>query len=90
MLIVTAYRVQEFQISGGPGWIASDRFDVEAKAADRSTDPDDLRLMLQCPLADRFGLKVHKETKQSSIYELVVGKRRTQDQGIRRSDISGC
>jgi len=34
MLIATAYRVQEFQISGGPGWAASERLDVEGKAED--------------------------------------------------------
>src|SRR5437016_3182102 len=31
MLIALAWRIQDFQISGGPGWIGSDRFDVEAK-----------------------------------------------------------
>lgn len=50
MLICTAYRVQEFQISGGPGWIASDRFDVEdagpvapeaEKALDAVKTPED-------------------------------------------------
>lgn len=74
MLIGTAYRVQEFQISGGPGWIASDRFDVEGKAADPKADFDQLRLMLQSLLADRFKLKLHRETKEIPIYALVVGK----------------
>src|SRR5579871_3811725 len=63
MLMAGAYRLQEFQISGGPRWVGSDHFDVEAKAADHSTDPDQLRLMLQSLLADRFKLEVHREMK---------------------------
>jgi uncharacterized protein (TIGR03435 family) len=74
MLIVTAYRIQEFQISGGPGWIGSDRFDVEGKAEDRKADFGQLRLMLQSLLEDRFKLKLHRETKQSPVYALVVAK----------------
>jgi len=74
MLIGTAYRVQEFQISGGPGWIASDRFDVEGKAEDPKADFDQLRLMLRSLLEDRFKLKLHRETTESPVYALVVGK----------------
>ena len=74
MLIGLAYRLQEFQISGGPGWVGSDRFDVEGKAEDPKADPDQLRLMLQSLLEDRFKLKVHRETKESSVYVLVVAK----------------
>jgi uncharacterized protein (TIGR03435 family) len=73
-LIGLAWRLQEFQISGGPAWVGSDRFDIEAKAEDRNADPDQLRLMLQSLLADRFQLKYHRETKESSVYALVVGK----------------
>jgi uncharacterized protein (TIGR03435 family) len=74
MLIGTAYRVQEFQISGGPGWIGSDRFDVVGKAEDPKADFDQLRLMLQSLLKDRFKLKFHRETKEVPVYALVVGK----------------
>ena len=74
MLIGTAYRVQDFQITGGPGWIASDRFDVEGKAEDPKADFDELRLMLQSLLEDRFQLRLHREVKESPIYSLVVAK----------------
>ncbi len=74
MLIATAYRVQEFQIYGGPGWIGSDRFDVEAKAENPKADFDELRLMLQSLLEDRFRLKLHRETKESPVYALVAAK----------------
>jgi uncharacterized protein (TIGR03435 family) len=74
MLIATAYQIQQFQISGGPSWIHSDRFDVEGKAEDPKADYAQLRLMLQSLLEDRFKLKLHRETQKSSVYELVVGK----------------
>ena len=67
MLIAAAYRVQEFQIVGGPRWIGSDRFDVEGKAENPKADPDQLRLMLQSLLEDRFQLKLRRESKQAPI-----------------------
>ena len=74
MLIALAYRLQEFQISGRSAWIGSDRFDVDAKASDPTADPDQLRLMLRSLLEDRFKLKLHRETKESSVYALIAGK----------------
>jgi uncharacterized protein (TIGR03435 family) len=73
-LIALAYRLQDYQISGGPRWIGSDRFDVEGKAEDPKADYDQLRLMLRSLFEDRFKLKLHRETKQSAVYALVVGK----------------
>ena len=73
-LIGLAYRVPPFQITGGAGWVTSDRFDVECKADDPNTDTDQLRLMLQSMLEDRFRLKLHRETKESAVYALVVSK----------------
>lgn len=73
-MMAFTYRIQAYQILGGPNWVGSDRFDIEAKAADRNTDPDQLRLMLQSLFADRFQLRIHREMKQSSVYALVVGK----------------
>lgn len=72
-LIGFTYRIQQFQISGGPRWIGSDRFDVEGKAEDPKADYDQLRLMLRSLFEDRFKLKVHRETKLSAVYALVVG-----------------
>lgn len=73
-LLAFTYRLQQYQIVGGPSWAGSDRFDIEARAADRKADPDQLRLMLQSLLADRFKLALHRETRQSNIYALVVAK----------------
>jgi uncharacterized protein (TIGR03435 family) len=76
MLIMQAYDVKDFQITGGPGWVMSDRWDVNAKAEglpDR-VPPETFRPMLQALLADRFQLKLRKETKEMPAYALVTGK----------------
>jgi uncharacterized protein (TIGR03435 family) len=72
-LITEAWHVRPDAISGGPGWLDSDRFDVIAKATPTSSE-DDLRLMLQSLLAERFKLAVHKEEKVTAVYALSVGK----------------
>jgi uncharacterized protein (TIGR03435 family) len=75
-LIGQAYNVRDFQISGGPGWIASDRYDINAKAEglpDR-VPPEQMRPLLRNLLEDRFKLKTHTETKEMPIYALVVAK----------------
>jgi len=64
-LIAFAYRVKEREVVGGPGWIDSERYDIEAKAADSNEgSASELRLMLQTLIAERFQLKDHTETKE--------------------------
>lgn len=75
-MIATAYQVPAFQISGGPKWIDSDRFDIEARAEDPKTGYIQLRLMMQSLLEDRFRLKLHRETRESAVYLLVTTKGR--------------
>jgi uncharacterized protein (TIGR03435 family) len=74
MLIVKGFHVKEFQLSGGPGWLDSERYDVVAKTSDTSISDDNLWLLLQPLLADRFKLRFHRETKQLPVYSLVVAK----------------
>jgi uncharacterized protein (TIGR03435 family) len=73
MLINGAYRVQDFQVTGGPGWINSDRWDVEAKPEDRA-NWDEMGPMLQRLLEDRFKLSVRCETRELPVYVLTVAK----------------
>jgi uncharacterized protein (TIGR03435 family) len=73
MLIMFAYNVKDFQISGGPGWANSEAYDIVAKGDGNATRPQ-LRLMLQELLKDRFKLALRHETKDAPIYELVVAK----------------
>src|SRR5215472_12015418 len=61
-LIVAAYGVSEDNIAGGPGWIASDLFDVIAKVPEGTTLPD-ANLMLQDLLAERFHLVIRNDTR---------------------------
>jgi len=72
-LVRGAYNLNEFQLVGGPKWVNSARFHVDAKFP-AGTPGDQTRLMMQNMLADRFKLKVHRETKTLSEYALVVAK----------------
>jgi uncharacterized protein (TIGR03435 family) len=71
-LIVAAYEVKPHQISG-PDWLSMERFDVQAKLADGAAE-DQVPQMLRTLLADRFGMKTHMESRELSIYALIVGK----------------
>jgi uncharacterized protein (TIGR03435 family) len=73
LLIRMAYQLSDYQVSGGPDWIRFDRFDVEAKS-DANPSQDQIRLMVQNLLQDRFQLKVHRATEQDTVYALVVAK----------------
>jgi uncharacterized protein (TIGR03435 family) len=75
LLIQRAYGVMGWNITGGPGWIDSDRYDVTAKAmvAGDLTEAQ-LKPMLQALLADRFKLKLHQGSKEMAGYALVVGR----------------
>ena len=76
-LIINAYRLQGSQLVGAPGWISSERFDIVAKGEGDirgpvSPDgPGRVQLMIRSLLADRFHLKVHRETRDVPIYDLV-------------------
>lgn len=89
-IILLAYGLRTFQLSGGPGWINTDAYDITAKpesavqAADASAAPvtDQERKTrnelwkerMRALLADRFGLLVHREMKDQPVYLLIVGK----------------
>ena len=72
-LIGTAYGYREAQILDGPAWVDSDRYDIEAKV-EGQPDRHDFALMFQSLLEDRFQLRVHPETRESSLYALVVAR----------------
>ena len=72
-LIQNAYDVRPFQIVGGPGWIDSIRYDIDAKAAGNAP-PAELRRMLQALLEERFQLRAHRETREVPVYVLSPAK----------------
>lgn len=81
-LIVFAYDIHDYRLTGGPGWMDNDRYDVVAKANHddvvETNNHDEafrlIRLKMRALLADRFQLKLHTETREMPIYALVVGK----------------
>jgi uncharacterized protein (TIGR03435 family) len=68
-----AYNLQDFQITGGPGWVESDRFDIIAKA-EGELKPEERGVMMRALLSERFGLVTHQETRQLPVYDLVLAK----------------
>jgi uncharacterized protein (TIGR03435 family) len=75
LLIRLAFRLQDAQIVGGPAWIETDRYDIEAKTGlPEKIRPDHVGPLMQSLLADRFNLKFHRETQEMKVYALVVAK----------------
>jgi uncharacterized protein (TIGR03435 family) len=59
------------RVIGGPSWIRSDAFDIDAKLPPRPTTPRERTLMMRTLLEDRFALKVHLEPRTMPVYALV-------------------
>ncbi len=83
-LVQEAYDVRDFQISGGPDWLTSQRYDIVAKADEPNLTREKIRPMLRSLLAERFNLKIHRETKELPTYALVVAKNGPK---LRASDV---
>ena len=73
LMIKLIYKITDSQIIGGPKWMNDDLWDVEAKA-ERPSNLDQLHEMFQNLLADRFGLRFHRETREIQAYVLSVDK----------------
>jgi uncharacterized protein (TIGR03435 family) len=76
LVIRTAFQLQDDQIVGGPTWLATDRFDIEARALGQPGAPSaQLLTMLQSLLAVRFKLTTHHETRELPIFALERARR---------------
>ena len=73
-MIVNAYSIQPFQVSGGPGWVDSVHYDISAKAG-AQVSREDVLLMLQALLADRFQLAFRPEIRQLPVFALVLARK---------------
>ena len=71
-LMYIAYKVKADRILGGPGWLSSDTYDINATAEDMTGN--NFPLMLQTLLEERFGLKLHPEIKEAPVYDLALAK----------------
>jgi uncharacterized protein (TIGR03435 family) len=74
LIMTVAYTVTDRQIAGGPDWVGTDRWDIQAKADRRGTS-DELHVALARLLEDRFKLKVRHETRELPVYILTVDKK---------------
>ena len=88
-LIRTAWNVDGDTVLGGPNWLETDRFDVTAKAPP-NTPPEQLRLMLQTLLEDRFKLEIHKDSKPLPGFALTLGKGKPKLKESDGSTAAGC
>lgn len=88
-LIRLAYDVRDFQVSGGPSWLSTERYDITAKVEGPGVSEDEIGKMpeaqraqvqdqyfqrLKTLLADRFQLRLHRETKELPVYALIAAK----------------
>ena len=93
-LIMFAYQLAQFQVVGGPPWITSDRFDMIAKLEGNpdfpppGQGPDPIQLAMRALMAERFKLKVHKESREMDVYALVLARPGSgPGPGLRRSTV---
>jgi uncharacterized protein (TIGR03435 family) len=88
-LVQFAYDVRDGYLVGAPGWMASDRFDIVAKAPAGSPDAT-VKLMLQSLLEREFKLSLHTEQRPRDVYVLSVGKGGAKLQSAAGSGRSDC
>jgi uncharacterized protein (TIGR03435 family) len=98
-LITEAFDVQPYQIVGGPGWLKSDQFDLEARppAGSRSSHAnpplsklpmnDEQRQMLQTLLVDRFRLGYHRADREGAVYFLVKTNKKLKLEPAKDKDV---
>ncbi len=74
-LICYAFDARDFQVTGGPGWMDTEKFDLAARAAaSKELSRDEVKPYVQALLTDRFRLKIHRALKEGTVYSLLVSK----------------
>jgi uncharacterized protein (TIGR03435 family) len=80
-LITFAYQLGQYQLVGGPSWLADDKFDITAKIAGNpewegpgSGRPDPIQMAMRTLLTERFKLTMHMESRDLDAYALVMVK----------------
>jgi uncharacterized protein (TIGR03435 family) len=74
-LITMAYDLHLKQVTGGPSWLESDKFDITGKPeVPGQPNVAQLKILLQKLLVDRFQLKFHTEKKELGMYAITVAK----------------
>lgn len=103
LLIGQAWDLRDFQISGGPGWIDTDHYDIMAKSPDLNITDDEVRKMtdeqrnslqnklrgnLRLLIEERFQLHSHRETRDLPLYTLTIAKSGSKLQQPASSDLT--
>jgi uncharacterized protein (TIGR03435 family) len=84
-LLKYGYGIRDFQISQAPNWFDSQRYDVLAKAEPEAGE-DRIKLMVQNLLAERFELKLRRDSKEMQAYVLTVSKNGAKIQPVQTGD----
>jgi uncharacterized protein (TIGR03435 family) len=85
-LITLAYDIRNFQLTGSPGWVGAERYDIVTKTEEPDPSIEKMREMVQKRLADRFQRILHKETKEAPVYALMVAERGSK---LHESELNG-
>ena len=88
-IIGLAYGIQRVRVTGGPNGADADQYTIVAKTDGPGTSLDQVRMMLQDLLAERFKLALHHETKELRAYRLVSGKNSPTLQAAKAEEKSG-
>ncbi|MGD0629588.1 MAG: TIGR03435 family protein [Terracidiphilus sp.] len=77
--LIFAYKINVSEFRGGlmrrlPNWARTDRFDINAKAESETPTKQDMRLMLQSLLEDRFKLKAYRKQQETPVFGLYLAK----------------
>jgi uncharacterized protein (TIGR03435 family) len=76
LLLRMAFQMQNAQIAGGPAWLDTDRYDIDAKTGrPGKITPEQMGPLMQSLLAERFHLRSHRETRELTVGALVIAKR---------------
>ena len=81
-----AFAARDIRVVGGPSWLDTDVYNIAAKTDTRVTTADIMGPMLRSLLEDRFQLKVHKEPRETSVYELAISGAKLNLQSIKDGD----
>ena len=74
-LIAQAFRTNQLMLAGGPDWISTARYDIDARGPDPSVTNPEVWEMMRSLLIERFHLKYHIENREMSVFALTVGPR---------------
>jgi len=72
-LILRAFEIKEYQLQGGPAWVGTDNFEINAKADGEAT-AQEFNAMLKALLIERFALRTHTQVKDMPLHVLTLAR----------------